>query len=442
MATSMETPTGDSITSKLQDNTQTYSLSEVTSDLMDAHAHRPGLFSQDLAKVNESIDHLMPGLDIVGIDGKDLLARDEQNQMFRVDTANPENRQAVSTETREQAIGDNGRVAQLAEDGSGKYTVVGGDSCWRIADDILTSQGVAEPTDNQIANYIKELEQHNGRSFASLQIGDEINIPTMVQGSEESAFAADSTTPDTPIVPANADASQTADGAEGGYTPLPTDADGIDKLIDGMTADKFIPDEVRPGPTVEAAAALDAQKQAEQQAKLQAMGAQTGEQIAADLEALKNGTYVNPNAVAAEAVQPETPEVLPTEYNPVAEELMLHSAVSSMNVGFNKAFEASGSVDNTDPSISLADIENALTLNDLSGNESYGLNTMRNNFDFLKDEDGKVRKGAFDRYFDMRKREIAAMDLKVNGFSPTATPSVQETMDFSAYDDGLFDFAS
>jgi hypothetical protein len=435
---SLETPTGDSITSKLQDNTQAYGLPEVTKDLMDAHAHRPGLFAQDLAKVNEGIEHLMPGLDIVGIDGKDLLARDEQNQTFLVDASNPENRKPVSTETTEQAIGDNGRVAQLAEDGSGKYTVVGGDSCWRIADDILTAQGVAEPTDNQIANYIKELEQHNGRSFSSLQIGDEINIPTMVQGSEETAFAEAADNTDAP----------------GGFTPLPTDAEGIDNLIDGMTAEKFMPGEVRPGPTVEAAAALEAEKAAEKailDARLQAAGAEPAEKIAADLEAFRNGTYVNPAAVSESAEVPAeipaevpaelSPVVLPAElpetYNPVAEELMLMSSVSNMNVGMQKALTLANRAGEADPSLTLAEVETALQQPDLEANQRVGLNLIASNFDILKGEDGTVRKSAFEKWGEMRKREIAAIDMRVNGYS--ITPSLQETLEIPSFDD-LFEF--
>lgn len=194
-------------------------LSEVAQELLSAHAHRPGLVQEDLAKATEALhaDGTLSNLSIVGLDGKDLIARDEQGQTLLLDANNPQNQQVLSSELTNQAIGDNGRTADLAADGSGKYTVVSGDSCWRVANDILTAQGVADPTDNQIANYIKELETTNGRSFAQLQVGDEILIPTQIQGGENSQFAA-------PAVPEATDTSVPADSTVPTDSSVPTDS--------------------------------------------------------------------------------------------------------------------------------------------------------------------------------------------------------------------------
>lgn len=181
-------------------------LSEVAQELLSAHAHRPGLVQVDLAKATEALhaDGTLSNLSIVGLDGKDLIARDEQGQTLLLDANNPQNQQVLSSELTTQTIGENGRTAELAADGSGKYTVVSGDSCWRVANDILTAQGVADPTDNQIANYIKELETTNGRSFAQLQVGDEILIPTQIQGGDNSQFVA-------PAVPEKTDSTDSSD---------------------------------------------------------------------------------------------------------------------------------------------------------------------------------------------------------------------------------------
>jgi len=191
MATDFE-PTGDSIAAKVQDKTQTYSLSEVTQDLMDAHAHRLGLFNEDMKKATDSLHEagLLNNFEIVGINGKDLIARDTNlNTSVLVNTEDPTAVHALSSELAETQIGANGRVANLAQDGSGNYTVSGGDSAWKVARDLLSTRGVDEPSDNQIANYIIELEHHNERSLGQLQVGDVVNVPPIVKDGEQTDFA-------------------------------------------------------------------------------------------------------------------------------------------------------------------------------------------------------------------------------------------------------------
>jgi len=206
---------------------KTNNLSDLAQDLMSSHAHRPGLVQEDLAKATEALhaNGALANLSIIGLDGKDLIARDDQGQTLLLDASNPENQQVLSSDLVSQPIGANGRTAELAADGSGKYTVVSGDSCWKVANDILTAQGVEQPTDNQIANYIRELEVSNGRSFDRLQVGDEIIIPTKIQGGENSQFAAPETSDS-----ANTNTTDTTD------TDVPSSPDSTD------TADTTVPD--------------------------------------------------------------------------------------------------------------------------------------------------------------------------------------------------------
>lgn len=202
---------------------KTNNLSDLAQDLMSSHAHRPGLVQEDLAKATEALhaNGALANLSIIGLDGKDLIARDEQGQTLLLDASNPENQQVLSSDLVSQPIGTNGRTAELAADGSGKYTVVSGDSCWKVANDILTAQGVEQPTDNQIANYIRELEVSNGRSFAQLQVGDEINIPTKIQGGESSQFAAPETTDPASTDTTNTDVPSSPDSTDSADTTVP-----------------------------------------------------------------------------------------------------------------------------------------------------------------------------------------------------------------------------
>lgn len=202
---------------------KTNNLSDLAQDLMSSHAHRPGLVQEDLAKATEALhaNGALANLSIIGLDGKDLIARDEQGQTLLLDASNPENQQVLSSDLVSQPIGANGRTAELAADGSGKYTVVSGDSCWKVANDILTAQGVEQPTDNQIANYVRELEVSNGRSFAQLQVGDEIIIPTKIQGGENSQFTAPEATEPTNSDTTNTDVPSTQESADSSDTTVP-----------------------------------------------------------------------------------------------------------------------------------------------------------------------------------------------------------------------------
>lgn len=337
---------------------KTNNLSDLAQELMSSHAHRPGLVQEDLAKATEALhaNGSLANLSIIGLDGKDLIARDDQGQTLLLDASNPENQQGLPTDLVTQPIGESGRTAELAADGSGKYTVVGGDSCWRIANDILTSQGVEQPTDNQIANYIKELETSNGRSFAQLQVGDEINIPTKIQGGESSRFAAPEST-DTAIPETTVPADAT----------IPTET--------SVPADTTVPTEtsVPTDTTVPAEASIPAD------------------------------TTI-PTDTTVPALSPEAAKQMELE------KFGIDTSYALMGQGFERAtehFTPRGTY--SKPSATLYDINSTLNRSDLTDNERLGLQMMQSQYDYLKStEDGNIHLTDLDRGKAQSYQEIEA----------------------------------
>lgn len=188
-------PTGDSIATTIRNRDVRNELpyADLAKDLTDAHAHRPGVWQQDLEKVNKALHEkgLLPGLDIVGTRGQDLVTKDKNGKIQIVDSTDP-------SRTREDAAKRstpiNGRQAEINPDGSGTVKVGKHDNPWKFSKDVLKSQGIEEPTANQIANYTKELERLNGKgSMAKFQEGQEIKIPGGVstKGSDQTQFAGD-----------------------------------------------------------------------------------------------------------------------------------------------------------------------------------------------------------------------------------------------------------
>lgn len=347
---------------------KTNNLSDLAQELMSSHAHRPGLVQEDLAKATEALhaNGTLANLSIIGLDGKDLIARDDQGHTLLLDASNPENQQVLPTDLVSQPIGESGRTAELAADGSGKYTVVSGDSCWRIANDILTSQGVEQPTDNQIANYIKELETSNGRSFAQLQVGDEINIPTKIQGGESSRFAV----PEKAVPPETTVPADTAVPTE---TSVPAET--------AIPAESTIPAETVPTET--------------------AVPAETS--IPADTSV--------PELSAEAAKQMEL------------EKFGIDTSYALMGQGFERAtehFTPRGTY--SKPSATLYDINSTLNRSDLTNNEKLGLQMMQSQYDFLKSsEDGNIHLSDLDRGKALRYQEIEA---KYSPSAAEANPAV------------------
>jgi len=186
-----EVPNGDQIakqvTAKTNDN-----FVDIARELTDAHNHRPGLYNQDLAKVNEAMHAkgLLPGVDIVGVNGQDFVAKKADGSVSYIDATD------LSRTHDAKALGTsdiNGRKATLNADGSGTVEVKAGDSAWTISRDVLKQQGVANPTDNQIANYTKELTQANGKSTMDhLRPGMEpLKLPPASKDSFDTQFTND-----------------------------------------------------------------------------------------------------------------------------------------------------------------------------------------------------------------------------------------------------------
>jgi hypothetical protein len=187
------TPSGDSIADQLRHHQSTDTdLADVAHSLTDAHAHRPGAWQQDLAKTNVAMHEkgLLPGMDIVGIKGQDFVIRDSQGHVQLVDSTNIANRHADGHSGGTRDIG--GRSANLNSDGSGSVQAQRGDnSAWVLSQALLKSQGIDNPTANQMANYQMELEKVNGRPVSQFKPGDQIKIPATTRSGDQTDFVAE-----------------------------------------------------------------------------------------------------------------------------------------------------------------------------------------------------------------------------------------------------------
>lgn len=189
-----ERPTGDSIAQKVHTRSATDNFADIARDLTDDHQHRPGLFQADLAKVNTELHArgILPGVDIVGVRGQDLVTRDSTGKVQVYDATNLSRHHDDTAANPSASIGDNGRVASLNPDGSGSYKIKQGDTTWSVAKDILKAQGDNNPSNNSIANYIKELEKANpGQKLDKLHPNDTINLPASTRGGDGTEFVGD-----------------------------------------------------------------------------------------------------------------------------------------------------------------------------------------------------------------------------------------------------------
>jgi hypothetical protein len=191
MTRASDAPTGETIAKQLEGLTQQSNFADITNALTDAHAHRPGLFQQDLAAVNAKLHEqgILPDFNIVGVRGQDLVATDASGKTTLFDSTNLSYHHEDTTGSTAQI---NGRDATLNPDGSGKVTVKQGDTVWSISNDVLKAQGIENPTANQIANYVKELEHSNTISRRHpIRKGDQITLPPAVQNSANTEFTDD-----------------------------------------------------------------------------------------------------------------------------------------------------------------------------------------------------------------------------------------------------------
>jgi hypothetical protein len=192
-------PNGDSIADQVKHHQSTdTNFSDVAHSLTDAHAHRPGMWQEDLAKTNAALhaQGILPGMDIVGVRGQDLLTRDSSGQVQLVDATN------ISTRHNEGLSGGNawsaqssdvgGRHATTNPDGSGTVTAQRGDnSAWVLSQALLKSQGIDNPTPNQMANFQMELEKANNKKVSQFKPGEEIKVPPASKAGDQTDFVGD-----------------------------------------------------------------------------------------------------------------------------------------------------------------------------------------------------------------------------------------------------------
>jgi hypothetical protein len=187
-------PDGDAIAGQIRHHNSTDTdLSDVAQSLTNAHAHRPGLWQQDLDKANTSLHQqgLLMGMDIVGIHGQDIVMKNEYSgDNVLIDSTDINHQHADTTGEKGSTV--NGREANLNPDGSG--TVIAGRDDkygWVLASDLLKNQGIDDPTSNQMANYQIELERLNGRPVSEFRRGDEIQVPPSVINDGTTEFSSD-----------------------------------------------------------------------------------------------------------------------------------------------------------------------------------------------------------------------------------------------------------
>ncbi len=175
------TPTGDDIAGEIEHmGPHQTNLSRVAELLTVDHAHRPGLYQADLSQVNKTLHDqgILADVELVGVRGQDLVARDGQGHVRVYDSKNINYSYEDNGGNYDDKFGKNKGTFGYNADGSGIYKVAAGDNTWSIAGDILKNQGVKNPTANQQANYRIELSQANpGMDLHKLHVGDELTIP-------------------------------------------------------------------------------------------------------------------------------------------------------------------------------------------------------------------------------------------------------------------------
>jgi hypothetical protein len=184
---------GDTIADQIKHHQKTDTdLSDVQHSLTDAHAHRPGLWQADLAKANKALHDsgILPGMDIVGTRGQDLVMKDKDGHTQIVDATNTNHKHQDNAGGNDSTI--NGRHAKLNPDGSGTVTAGHDDKYgWNLSKDLLKNQGIDNPTPNQMANYEKELEKLNGKKVSQFKNGEEIKVPPTTKGGDNTEFVGD-----------------------------------------------------------------------------------------------------------------------------------------------------------------------------------------------------------------------------------------------------------
>ncbi|MBS1954864.1 MAG: LysM peptidoglycan-binding domain-containing protein [Cyanobacteria bacterium SZAS-4] len=188
-----EVPTSDAIVDHIKSKDSSSNLSDIAREIHDMMDHtKPGASAAAMAKINEALhaQGILPGVDITGVQGQDfvgVVTSDKgEGNVIRVDSTDISHRERDQTVNKTEI---NGRQATIAADGSGFVTVKPGDNPSFIARDMLKSQGLANPTANDIAMYELKLEALNGKDIAhKLHPGDVLKLPPALKDGIDSQF--------------------------------------------------------------------------------------------------------------------------------------------------------------------------------------------------------------------------------------------------------------
>ncbi len=183
-------PSGKSISDQILCHDPNGSFADVAHSLTDAHAHRPGVWQDDLNQATAAFHQtgLLPGLDLVGVRGQDLIARDELGKVQVFDSTQLSRHHEDKTSSEGKI---NGRDSWINPDGSGAIVAGHTDHKWNgwgLAKDVLKSQGNEHPTDNQVANFAREIEKFNGKPMTEIKEGEMVKLPPSTKGGDHTEF--------------------------------------------------------------------------------------------------------------------------------------------------------------------------------------------------------------------------------------------------------------
>ncbi len=154
------------------------------------YGHHSQAYQQDLAGANKYVQaHGFPDLQISGVQGHDLVGKDKKTgDTYFVGGDHP-NGERVSGAQPKPVDAASGHKAALNADGSGTYTVsandkTGHDLAKGVLSDRLKAAGVDRaPSENEIANFDKELAQLNGKHWdKTLRAGKELKVGATALG--------------------------------------------------------------------------------------------------------------------------------------------------------------------------------------------------------------------------------------------------------------------
>lgn len=155
------------------------------------YGHHPHAYQRDIAAANEYVHkHGFPTVEIHGVQGKDLVGKDKKSgHTFFIGGNHPDGEKVWSMASAKPVETASGHKASVSADGSGKYVVnsndkTGHDVAKGILKDRYKANGVdREPTENEIANFGRELGNLNGKNWdRKLRDGKELKVGSTAFG--------------------------------------------------------------------------------------------------------------------------------------------------------------------------------------------------------------------------------------------------------------------